>query len=233
MIHWIWALLLAVTHMPLESQTTQQETAKSLVIQSVFPDPSGLRAERAGVTREDLRMIGELVPDVSRIVPVREVPRQGLRVADRSIEATLVGTTAQYHAVRDVALVNGRFLTDKDESDRNNVVVIDIQVAKSLFADRNPIGRAIFCNRQYFTVVGVIDTTGDATCVMPFTTMQSRLGDVVVSRKTGAFEVSRYELSQIHITLENRGSVFESIRVIQQLLAKNHPQKDYRVIVNP
>lgn len=55
-------------------------------------------------------------------------------------------------------MINGRFLNDKDESDKRKVAVIGKRVREVLFApDEDPIGDYIEISGVYFLVVGVFD----------------------------------------------------------------------------
>ena len=59
-------------------------------------------------------------------------------------------------------MVAGRFVNDRDVSERRKVVVIGEPVARFFFPERDPIGESLSLNRVSFQVVGVFTDDGEA-----------------------------------------------------------------------
>lgn len=71
----------------------------------------------------------------------------------------------------------GRFINDRDLTQRRKVVVLSAKTAESLFADPSKaVGSAIKMGELAFTVVGVYDTEWDQTIYVPFTTARLLAG---------------------------------------------------------
>jgi putative ABC transport system permease protein len=229
----IWIVALALISCGVGVVQAQDLQGRTIVARSVAPKASGPATEAYGMTREDLRMIRSLVPSIQTLVPIRNIPKVFVRVGDQSTESAVTGTTADYTRGKSLEVVRGRFLTAADVANRNNVAVIDVDHANKLFADKDPIGKAIQFNKQYFTVVGVVETALRSTVFIPITTMRSRLGDTTTSRQAGAFEVTRYELSEIEVVPITKVDVDKTMEMIKRILRKNHSQQDYEVKVKP
>lgn len=206
---------------------------RTILVRSIAPAPSGASVQRYGVTREDFRLIKSLLPTAESIIPIRNIPKQRVRVGDRTIETTIRGTTNRYFLKEGMRITRGRFLDEADVVERNNVAVIHSNHAKELFLDDDPIGKAIQFSNEYFTVVGVVETDARTRVLIPYTTMRSRMGDQTISRQAGMFEISQYELSEIEIVVTRETDVEETIKTIEYILQENHSQQDFDVTVNP
>ena len=193
------------------------------------PKVSNTTLQAYGITREDVQMIRSIVPSIQTLVPIRYVPKLFVRVGDQSIASTITGTTHDYDRGTSLEVVRGRFLTEADIAKRNNVAVIDSEHAARLFAGQDPIGKAIQFSKEFFTVVGVVETGRPPSIFIPYTTMRSRLGDITTVRKAGTFEMSQYELSEIGVVLLATADRLQTIEIIKNILKKNHSKPDFKV----
>jgi putative ABC transport system permease protein len=114
----------------------------------------------------------------------------------------MIGTTANYPAVREASIAGGAFLSETDVSTKALTIVLGANVAPELFADADPIGQfariALAGGRitLRFRVVGVMAPRGgsnggveDSYVYVPVTSIQNRVGflrnptgDVVVTQ---------------------------------------------------
>ena len=153
----------------------------------------------------------------------------------------VVGTTENAARSDEIVIGIGRFLNKRDVQNRDNVAVITAEIANRLFRDKNPIGRNLRVKDDHFLIVGVIERTKRSLqtgkpsnalgIYIPITTMNSRFGDQVLSRKAGSFLVEAYELSEIHLVMKNRDEIPIAVKNIRQLLGVTHETADYAVDV--
>lgn len=210
--------------------------AEEILLESTQPEGGNARVRRYGLTRDDYQRILQTLPRVQHLVPVRKMPQQA-RNGERITNIDLIGTTGELATLDELKVAHGRFLTTKDVTSRNNVAVIDTLTARRLFAFTNPIGQNVRIGDDYFLIVGRLAEDQGLTAgkrrtgkiYIPLTAMQSRFGDLVVTSKTGAVEMDRYELSQIRVELEPNADVSAAMRVIRELLKKTHETTDYSV----
>ena len=121
----------------------------------------GLRAgRRVSLDLDDVEAIREAVPLVRAISPefmfdeVKAV--RGTREKSYAIRAV----RPEYQFIRNMQVVQGRWIGDDDGLHRNRVAVLGATVAKELFSGIPPVGEDITLQGQRFTVIGVLDAKG-------------------------------------------------------------------------
>ncbi|MDG2220277.1 MAG: ABC transporter permease [Rubripirellula sp.] len=249
--------------LPVRRQAEQQFAATTLIAQRAFESGSGQQSEddtasivirtkrpaevrvnpgieRYGLTRADFEVVRSVVPNLVLAVPFRTV-MQSVRYGDREQDVKVVGTTMEISQINGVVISSGRFLTKRDVEYRNNVAVIAADIANRLFQGKDPIGKNLRFEDDYFLVVGVTEPkklpgeTGERSIApgvyIPITTMNSRFGDRVLLRENGSFQMEFYELSGIHVVIKNREEVSGAVQKIGQTLAASHETADYTVDV--
>ena len=94
------------------------------------------------------------------------------------------GVAANYLTIKDWALSNGSFFSEKDVHARKKVAVLGQTVVEELFADVDPIGQKIRIGNIPFTVIGVLEEKGqsgmgdqDDIILAPFETVLYRMSD--------------------------------------------------------
>jgi putative ABC transport system permease protein len=210
-----------------------------VVIKSVKPpvNAGATAVLNYGLTREDYRRIKDLAGD-HRITPIRELPHEA-RVGDRTTEAALIGTTPDYAATAGL-IERGRFLTDKDLRQLNNVAVLSSKVAKELFPFEAPVGKNVRVGKNYYLVVGVakegfgrtnageVQRNRKPLIYIPISTMRSRMGDRVMRTEAGSLRLEEYELSRIEVDVPVADADRISV-AIGGLLRESHDPKDFQI----
>lgn len=238
----IAGLLLACS-LPLREAYSQDTSAPRILIESVrLPQTSpSAFINRFGVTRDDLRNIRKRVGGTNWVIPMRTIFTEA-RYGAETFDIRVCGTDENYSHKLNPEKLRGRFLLDKDVTHFNNVAVIGDQVAKTLFGNRDPIGRNIRVERDYYLIVGRLESPilqpkfqvgpvadHSRSVFIPISTMKTRMGDDQIVREEGSFSAVSFELTSIEILPENANQAFEIRNSIQRLLEANHPQQDYRV----
>ncbi len=215
-----------------------------IIARSVAPAESSVSLTRHGITREDFARIEATLPNIQTAIPIRHLVEQrvhgvGSKSTSKPLWMMVTGTVEAFSAVARTPMHAGRFLNQKDESHRRTVAVISLRHAETLFDDLDPIGRALRIGDSIFTVVGIAEQTPDNAILIPISTMRTRFGDVVVLRKSGSFEASHYELSELWLDVTgDQEQVRHTVEILQKLLERSHQdngnaQKDFEVRVQP
>ena len=147
-----------------------------------------------------------------------QVVYQGLNANTR-----VVGATAPYLSVRNLALANGNFISDANVSGRNSVVVLGANVASSLFGDpTGGVGSIIKVSGQPFKVLGVLVAKGgtgfgsqDDMIIVPITTAQSKL---IGRRQQGASS----SVNTINVQVVDAKSITAATSAIGDILRQRH-----------
>lgn len=123
-----------------------------------------------------------LIPEITAVVPEASDGLMRLVRDNVSIESDVIGTTAVYAAVHNLALLRGRFFTQAEVESQQRVVVLSTTIAQALFATTNPLGQTIRIQREILQVVGVLqesssgfDFSDDKKVYIPLTVAQKRL----------------------------------------------------------
>ncbi|MGL4722502.1 MAG: ABC transporter permease [Desulfovibrionaceae bacterium] len=131
---------------------------------------------------------------------------------------TLIASYPTYQYVRSLPIAYGRFFTEKEEDDKDKVVVLGYNIAKELFTSaKDAVGKTVRLDKTVARVVGVVQEIGQSTT-------GSRLDEYIYIPLS---TYMRRITNQNHITgvylslrsLQTSSHVEESINTI---LRKNH-----------
>ncbi len=128
---------------------------------------------------------------------------------------------------------------------KEKTCALSAEVAERLFPYDNPIGESIRIEEDYYIVVGVMkprestagvggslaaqDFTDDV--YIPITTLWTRIGDIVVTRRSGSFEGEILELSQVTLRVDKVDNVLATADVVRNIIASKHRIADYAITV--
>jgi putative ABC transport system permease protein len=223
--------------------------ATNIIIRSIKPPEGSSRASGGfflayGILRDDYKRIVEAIPTIRSSTALREI-RKEARFDTRVADVRLVGCMPEYLALNHLSLSRGRFISDRDMDEEDNVCVIGDQTAQELFPFEDPIGRTILVDARFYRVVGrtnVRSASGNIggsfsgqdynlDVYIPLSTLRARIGDQVITARSGSREGEIVELSQVTVTVDDISQVDETSAIIEDLLKRFHPVVDYSVIV--
>jgi len=154
--------------------STQQITSRIATLGSnmitVSPrTPKGQGGTVSGVSSQDkfslelTDYIEKFCPSVIKVIPVKQV--NGRLISDDiNVNATILGTNIDYAEVNNYEVDKGNFISENDNGERRQVMVLGFQLAEDLFENDNPIGRRIKVNYNgqvyMFDVIGVMKEKG-------------------------------------------------------------------------
>lgn len=244
----VWAVIVltAVSEGASEQVQRQIESlgATTIIVRSVKPAEEKLTGRAAvpyGIRRSELGKILATVPTIQTANPIREIRRQ-FTYRDRLIDGRLVGCTPGYADVTQLKLRErgGRFLTDLDGIRRDTVCVLSAGVASRLFPYEEPIGKRVYVpeHSDYYKVVGVLEHRNPSAAIggsldsqdfsadiyIPLETLQKRIGDTIVTRRSGQFQVEIVELNQITMQVADVSQVKTTAAMIENLLEPKHAE---------
>ena len=110
---------------------------------------------------DDAYAIEEQVVGVTGISAEQNPAPQNIRVGGVTLEAIpLVGTTADFPAVRDYTVAEGRYFTADEDDRKAKLVVLGSGIATDLFDAESAIGQTITVDSTKLTVIGVMEPKG-------------------------------------------------------------------------
>ncbi len=202
---------------------------------------AGSRVAVYGLNYEDEGRVTAVLPNVSRTVPVRKLPKRA-SVNGRSVEVTLIGTKPAWFELVRRDLIAGRVLTEHDERTVAPMVVLTDDVARDLLIASHTIGQPIRIGEKVFTVVGIIqneqrigaagDTLDSISDVyIPLSTCRSYFGEIISEERAGESSREVVDLHRLIVEVVDRDQVESSAKVIERLMERLHPAHDYDVSV--
>jgi putative ABC transport system permease protein len=223
--------------------------ANNIIVLSVKPSQQSTQVGNSlfvpyGLLREDYKRIITNIPVIQQAVPMREISRE-VRYSDRTADARLVGCIAGYFELNRLTMMRGRFLEDRDGNPPDNVCVIAEGTAEELFGYEDPVGKSIQIDRDFYVVIGETERRDPTAAIggsmdsqdynmdvyIPLETLRSRIGDMVLTSRSGSREGEIVELSQITVSVPRTEDVEPTADIIRSLLDKYHENKDVSVVV--
>jgi putative ABC transport system permease protein len=101
------------------------------------------------------------LPSVRRVAPLA-VGLSEVALAGRLRESMVLGTTADFLAVRRMAMGQGRFLPEEDWGRGSPVVVLGAKLRSELFGAENPLGQTVRVGGRRLRVIGVLASAGQS-----------------------------------------------------------------------
>jgi len=129
--------------------------------------------------------IEKFCPSITKVIPIKQV--SGTLISDDiNVNATILGTNIDYTEVNNYELDMGNFISENDNSERKQVIVLGSQLVEDLFENDNPIGKSIKVNYNgqayMFEVIGVMKEKGgsiggnlDEQAYIPFSVAMDKL----------------------------------------------------------
>jgi putative ABC transport system permease protein len=224
--------------------------ANNIIVRSIKPPAESTQSSSTnnvvpyGITRADFDRLTKTIPTVDRALPIREV-RYRFGYHGRGVEGRLVGCTPEYAEVTKLEVARGRFLSDVDDHEKWNHCVLASGTAEKLFPFEDPIGRAVRIEQAFYVVVGIMKERSPTAGIggsmaaqefnhdvyIPIHTLWSRIGDFIVTQRSGSREGEIVELSQVTLRVHKVEDVMETAELVKETLKRQHRSEDYGVTV--
>jgi len=244
----IWLLAIGEGISKKAQEQIESLGADNIIVRSIKPPDGSSVVTRGpvpyGLTRADYSRLTDTISTIDRALPIREIRRQ-FRYGEHFVDGQLVGCTPEYAQVTHLEVDRGHFISDTELAAKENVCALAAEVADRLFPFEAPIGKAIKIEEVPYTVVGVMKPRGATAGIggslaakdftsdvyIPITTLWTRIGDEVVTRRSGSFEGESVEVSQITLRVDKVDHVLETADVVRYVLASHHRTPDYAITV--
>ena len=208
-----------------------------------------------GLTLLDGEAIKQICPTVDFIVPQWEKTVPAQYRADR-LDVKVIGTTPDFLSVFNYSINEGIFLRPFHLAGQDNVCVIGNGVKEKLFHFESVIGKQVKLEKQWFTVIGIMDKQLKLTkktesasgglslrnlnmdVYVPLTTARYKMERTRTRPATGTSSssdeapVPREQLDELVVKVRHEDALNETVPVIKHILERRHyGVNDYEVIV--
>jgi putative ABC transport system permease protein len=184
------------------------------------------------------------VPGIEEVLPVHARPELAWN-GSRKVETTLYAVEPRHMEMFGLRAVRGRNLAVADSIGLARVCTARKSLFRELGIHGDPLGLPLLVGGAYYTVVGVLEDeplldyqrkamnvdSKTKEIYVPYATVDKRLGTQIVKERQGSREATDVQLSQIVVGVRNETDVILCVEMLQRVLARNHEEEDYEVVV--
>jgi putative ABC transport system permease protein len=225
--------------------------SQNIILRSIKPPEEQKVSDRGsqsyvldfGLKHSDVRRLAATIPGITTVIPARVV-REYVWNISRRVDCEIVATVPHYPELRNQRIAHGRFFTEAEMEQRSNVCVLGAEMVETLFPLDDPIGRDVRVGGGYYKVIGVMEPrgreiqTGSGSAAttanrmfIPLETAKVRFGEILRRVRSGSFEQERVELHEVTVNVAELHGVLPVADAIEEVMQRNHPKKDYDLIV--
>ncbi len=197
-----------------------------------------------GLKYSDFDRMVETIPNIRKILPIREIRKQ-VRRGSYAIEGRVVGTTHEYADFNLLKIEKGRFLTASDNEKYQNYCVLAAETAETLFPHEDPLNQSVKLGTDYYTVVGVTAKRASSAGIggslaaqdfnkdvyIPLNTCKLRFGERIVNNRSGKLEAVETQLSRLILEVRDGADVEATAALVKSALQPQHPKGDVEVVI--
>jgi len=189
-----------------------------------------------GLSLNDAQVIKEIVPGVVRVASQAELTTD-VKQADKSARSTIIGITPDYIKMLNIELANGTFINEDHYKRNLKVCVLGSGVAKTLFQHKNPLGKMVKADDQWFEVVGVMKSKALFTETVGELSSRDLNTDIYVPLTTYMNRFTQEkpltsEVQQITVQVESSEKLMEISELIKGVLQRHHfNNEDYSIVI--
>lgn len=203
-----------------------EAVGSNLVYARLETDPNRPAMLQDELSMEDMNAAKSAIPGVLAVAGTRDMPSS---VIAGSVErnVNLVGVTEGFQQIRNLLILNGRFVDAEDVSARSRVCLITTQLSNLMFPVSDPIGQNLRVGELSFIVIGVfkerVETFGqseirDYSVLIPFPLMRYYLGDT--------------SLDVLYVQAATPEGVIPTTHRLEALLQSRHPTRARYSVMN-
>lgn len=223
---------------------------QNIIINSIKPEEPDTSSQRSnwissyGITFKDHRQIVDTIPGIEKALPVH-VSKKTVWQGSKRVEGTLYAVTPEHLDMFQLNTSVGRNLTHLDDEKLSRVCVVRSGMLTELGIYQDPIGFPLNVDNETFYIVGVLQDDSflgyarkalsvdakSSEIYVPYSTALRRHGTRSIIRRSGSTEATDVELNQVVISVTDLDQVLVTARMLGSLLERNHPEKDYELVV--
>ncbi len=184
-----------------------------------FPGVGGVPND---LTLDDARALLRDVPQASRLAPISS-GNETVSHRERSRQVTVLGSTHEFLAIRELGIGAGRFLPPGDMERGGSVIVLGPELAEELFPRERALGRIVRVGDWRMRVIGVLEDRG--------TQLGLDMNDLaIVPVATGMRIFNRTSLFRILIQVHAYSEMDAACDRVVAVLTERHDEEDVTCI---
>jgi len=119
------------------------------------------QGSRSTLTLDDAEVIRKNCPSIIAVAPNLQ-QRAQVKYGNQNTNTQIVCTTPEFLSIRNFAVEQGQFFTDRDVRGKRKVCTVGKTAAQNLFGDASPIGKSLRIRGINFKIIGIMALKGAA-----------------------------------------------------------------------
>jgi putative ABC transport system permease protein len=178
---------------------------------------------RSRFTLDDVDALERSLPGAGPRVSGQVVGTEPVSADGERVVTTLYGVSAGHERVVDRVIARGQGFIASDVVAARRIALIGSEVADTLFADLDPIGRTVTIGGSRYRVVGVLERVGSSAFG------PSPDQDVLVPITAAMRQLSVSNVDAIFVRADSTGSIDDDVRLIRRVLSQRHDPDEFSV----
>jgi len=166
---------------------------------------------------EDAEAIANGAGDLISLVAPAQSRNLSVKFEDLGLKTNIVGTTAEFPAIRNLRLQEGEMFDDQDDRALRRVAVVGQTMVRELFGGMSPLGQTIRVGKVPFEIIGALAPAGidingadqDNQILIPLRTALRRTFNIV-------------HLNNIYIQVRSEEQMQECAGRLSEILRERH-----------
>jgi len=189
-----------------------------------------------GLSREDAQAILTVVPSVEQVAPQAELEVEAT-IEDRTAKVTVVGVTPEMFRILNYELQSGDLISREQYDNEKRICLLGADVARDLFSSRDPLGKMVKLDDQWFEVIGVMGSRSLYTETVGELAARNLNRDVYLPltsflRRFSKEDVLASEIDQLTIRVGDSDRLVETGAVIRRILDRKHyGNRDFEIVI--
>lgn len=176
------------------------------------------------ITPADMQAVRESVPTVVEVAGTSDMT-MSMSVNGREQPIVLVGVTDGYQKIRNLIILQGRYLDPDDLRTQSKVCLLSEYLANLLFPSGSPVGKDIAVGELHFTIIGVYKER-----VSTFGQTEIRPESVIVPFSLIKYYTGTEYLKTLYVQATRPEDVPTATKQVKQVLESRHrADAQYRV----
>lgn len=169
-----------------------------------------ITSEDSSIEYEKIYEILDL-DNISKVAPYKNVSSTVSRGSTTASKSTILATNDSYLEVTNIALAEGRTISQIDIKNKTKVCILGSEIATSLFNLSDPVGEAIKINGDKYTVIGVLEEQG--------TSMGNNIDEMVlIPLTTAKYLGTDTSITNLYVKVENEDNIDRTIMTLENYI---------------
>jgi putative ABC transport system permease protein len=193
-----------------------EAVGSNLIYAGVIHSTSTPMSRADEITPGDLEAMKQSVPSVVEVAGIADIPTL-ISISGREHPVNMVGVTSGYQKIRNLVVLEGRYLDQDDLLTQSKVCLLTQALSNLVFRSENPIGKDIRLGELHFTVIGVFKER-----VATFGQTEIRTESVVVPFSLIKYYTGTEVFHTLYVQADRAEDVASVTRAVADVLQSRH-----------